>query len=186
MVHLLQGLYCAAAADATSPLTLYPVPHLTVTAATVRTGHITDVEGYKQTSINLMCGVSALNAICVVYSYCMYHCLAAWQLFFDVFGHSSKAASVLAWIQHGVPLESIHPLSAQQQLHPRFKERVQLVERLLDKPIGVGHITSFLDCTHPCQVPFANRVSCTYYQQFVLERRDEPLHTGAFVECVTV
>ena len=101
------------------------------------------------------------------------HHLVAWQLFFKTVGHSSKAASVLAWIQHGVPLDFIHPFSEQQQLHPRFKDRIQLVEGLLDKTLRSEHTEAFLDCDSPAQVQFANRVSCTYYQQFVLEQRDE-------------
>lgn len=73
------------------------------------------------------------------------------------FGHSSRAASVLAWTQHGVPPDFVHPLSEQQQLHPRFKDRIQLVESLLDKTLGTEYIKAFLDCdsqvTVRCNLP---------------------------------
>ncbi|KAA6417416.1 MAG: hypothetical protein FRX49_12598 [Trebouxia sp. A1-2] len=48
--------------------------------------------------------------------------------------------TAVATTVHGVPLEILHPLSEQQQLHPCFKERVQLVESLLDQTIGAEHI----------------------------------------------
>lgn len=44
------------------------------------------------------------------------------------------------------------------------------------------HVQSYLDCEHPRQVHFANRVPCHLYEEVVLEQRDELLAIGALVE----
>ena len=76
--------------------------------------------------------------------------LPAWQQFFAmiIFSHTSKASSVLDWIEHGVSLQLVHPRSEEQTEHPRFAKRYQLVEDLLTKTVGVQHVQSNLDCEH--------------------------------------
>ena len=39
-----------------------------------------------------------------------------------------------------------------------------------------------MGCNAPGRVHFANRVSCTYYSDFVRQQRDELLVTGALLE----
>lgn len=56
------------------------------------------------------------------------HHLLAWQELFSTFGLTSKAAAVLQWIEHGVSFDFVHPLSEVQKSHPRFNERLQLVQ----------------------------------------------------------
>ena len=42
------------------------------------------------------------------------HHLLAWQELFSTFGLTSKAAAVSQWIEHGVSLDFVHPLSEVQ------------------------------------------------------------------------
>lgn len=114
------------------------------------------------------------------------HHLPAWQQLFAQFGTSHKAHSVLQWIEHGVSFDFVHPQSTVQHSHPRFEERLQLVADLLCKTVGDEFVNAFLDCDTPRQVHFANRVSCTFYNEFVREQRDELLASGALVAWSTV
>ena len=111
--------------------------------------------------------------------------LPAWQQFFVIFGHTSKTDSVLDWIKNGVSLRFVHPRAAEQTAHPRFGKRIQLVAELLAKTVGAEHVQLYLDCEHPQQVQFANRVSCSYFSAFVLKQRDELLASGALVPWVS-
>ena len=110
------------------------------------------------------------------------HHLPAWQQYFSEFGLNSKASAVLQWVEHGVSFEFVHPFSDVQKRHPRYDERVQLVQDLLCKTVGVESVNALLDRDTPGQVQFANRVSCTYYSDFVRQQRDELLASGALVE----
>lgn len=110
------------------------------------------------------------------------HHLPAWKALFDSIGVSSKAAAVLQWVEHGVSFDFVHPLAEVQQAIPRYKERLQLVHDLLSKTVSAGSIDELLDCDTPGQVHFANRVSCTYYSEFVRQQRDELLASGALVQ----
>lgn len=102
--------------------------------------------------------------------------------FFAVFGITSKAAAVLQWTEQGVSFDFVHPFSEVQKSHPRYNERLQLVQGLLSKTVSAGSVNAMLDRDTPGRVRFANRVSCTYYSDFVRQQRDELLVTGALVE----
>ena len=98
---------------------------------------------------------------------------------FSVFRLTSKAATILQWIEHVVSFGFVHPFSEEQQRHSRFSERLL---GLLSKTVGAESVNALLDCDAPGQVHFANRVSCTYHSDFVRQQRDELLASGALVE----
>lgn len=76
------------------------------------------------------------------------HHLPAWQKFFAVFGTTSKAAAVLQWIEHGVSFDFAHPFSEVQKSHPRYNERLQLVQGLLSL-VSAGSVNAMLDRDTP-------------------------------------
>ena len=80
------------------------------------------------------------------------HHLPAWQQYFSEFGLNSKASAVLQWVQHTVSFEFVHPFSDVQKRHPRYNERVQLVQDLLCKTVGAESVNALLDRDTPGQV----------------------------------
>lgn len=110
------------------------------------------------------------------------HHMPAWQQLFATFGTTSKASSVLHWIEHGVSFDFVHPQSVVQQGHPRYQERLQLVLDLLSKTVPAESMNALVDCDVPGQVHFANRKSCLCYGDFVREQRDVLLASGALIQ----
>ena len=105
--------------------------------------------------------------------------MPAWS---PVFGLTSKAAAVLQLIEHGVLFGFVHPCSEVQQRHPRFAECLHLVKDLLSKTVGTGLLHALLESEVPGQVHIADRVSCTYYSDFVCQQCDALMASGALVE----
>ena len=85
------------------------------------------------------------------------------------------------WVEHGVLLEFVHPVSPGQERHPHYHSKLQLVEQLLCDAVGPGVVGSMLGRDSAAQVQFANRVSCSMHKQFVDDTIHQLVRVGSVV-----
>jgi hypothetical protein len=93
-------------------------------------------------------------------------------------------SKVLSWVHDGYPLHFVDPFGEQQQLHPRFEQRLARAKRALAAVLPADLVESYLQGREPQPVVFPNNTSCADHAQFVRAELQSFVQLGA-LEVVT-
>lgn len=88
-------------------------------------------------------------------------------------------SKVLSWVHEGYPLHFIDPFSEQQQLHPRFEQRLGRARRALAAVVPPHLVESYLQGGRPQPVVFPNNASCADHADFVKSELQSFVALGA-------
>lgn len=112
---------------------------------------------------------------------CLQHHADIWSVYAQLAGIASLplVSKVLSWVRYGYPLQFTDPFSEQQQLHPRFEQRLARARRALAGVIPADLVESYLHAGEPLPVVFPNNTSCADHAQFVRAELQNFVELGA-------
>jgi hypothetical protein len=86
---------------------------------------------------------------------------------------------VLSWVQEGYPLHFIDPSEEQQQLHPKYHQRMWRARHALAGAVPAHEIDTYLRAGEPLPVRFPNNASCVDHADFVRSELQSFVALGA-------
>lgn len=106
---------------------------------------------------------------------------AVWSAYARLAGIASLplVSKVLSWVVDGYPLHFVDPCEEQQQLHPRYNQRLWRARRALERVVPAQLVESYLHAAEPQPVVFPNNVSCTEHSDFVRAELQNFVQLGA-------
>jgi hypothetical protein len=104
-----------------------------------------------------------------------------WSAYAQLAGIASLpvVSKVLSWVHEGYPLHFVDPFSEQQQLHPKFEQRLARARRALAGVVPAHLVELYLQGGAPHPVVFANNTSCADHPEFVRSELQEFVSVGA-------
>lgn len=86
---------------------------------------------------------------------------------------------VLSWVRDGYPLQFVDPCEEQQQLHPRYAQRLWRARRALSGVMPAHQVEAYLHAAEPRPVVFPNNASCAEHAEFVRQELQNFVQLGA-------
>jgi hypothetical protein len=131
----------------------------------------------------LLCSITFLPPAAFVAGFISYR-VELFRIYFRAFGPLSRPCRDilrLSWLEFGLPIDWVAVNDPAQQLHPRYRQRIELVETLLVSTVGAGRAQVLLRGSMPGQVRFSNRVSVSLHRDFVADDIQSLLRVGAII-----
>lgn len=94
---------------------------------------------------------------------------AVWQAYAQLAGIAGLplVEKVLSWVRDGYPLRFVDPCEEQQQLHPRYAQRLWWARRALSGVVPAHQVEAYLHAAEPEPALFPNNASCAEHSEFV-------------------
>lgn len=106
---------------------------------------------------------------------------AVWSAYTQLAGIASLplVTKVLSWVHDGYPLHFVDPCEEQQQLHPRYTQRLWRARRALAGVVPAQLVEAYLHAAEPQPVVFLNNMSCAEHADFVRAELQTFVQLGA-------
>lgn len=106
-----------------------------------------------------------------------------WHEYFRAVGSGPHTPTVLRWMSEGYKPPWVHPYSAPQQAHPKFKENLAVVRQQVAQVVGRSQVASYIDRDTPGHIHFPNRKSALDNPAFVQQELQQAVQRGVLRPC---
>lgn len=100
------------------------------------------------------------------------------ETYFKAFGMQTKDKKVVKWLKDGVEILWTNPFAISQQVHPRYRQKVIRVQKMLSK-LNLPNSLDWFSGNRPKSVHLPNSSTVTQYAEFVRGEIDGLLKVGS-------